>query len=351
MDSDISLKSKKQDILDAYNRLLKKNQELKKNTSSKTQIQREKEENDAIIQVASESSPEQTISQMSQLKISIGKTIDDLTSKLAEQSHSFHELKRACELEQEKIENNFEISIVAQSTELMIEDHEKKKAELEQHYKLKKEQLELDYQKQENILNEKILALEIDFNEKKELLQKKRKREQEDFDYQQAQKRKKDADDYTLRELTQERELEDKKIQLEKSWNEREKLLKQDEDELQTLRHQAESYPNDLESAKKLSYNHGFKDAEAKYVQEKILADKDFEGQSKLHEMKIKSLEEHIIRQDKQIETLTMKLENSVEQVQQIANKAIEGAAGSSTLHAVNKIAMEQAKGSLKSPN
>ena len=182
MDADISLKSKKQDILDAYNALLKKNQELKKNTSPKTQVLREKEENEVILKKASASSPEQTISQMSQLKIDIGNTIDDLTTKLNEQSRSYHELKRACELEQEKIEKNFDISIVALSTEMMIEDHEKKQVELERQYKQRKEELEVEFQKQETKLNDKVLSLEIDFNEKKDLLQKKRKREQEDFD-------------------------------------------------------------------------------------------------------------------------------------------------------------------------
>lgn len=351
METEISLKSKKQDILDAYNKLLKKNQELRKSTASKTQQNREKEEEATILQAAAETSPEATIAAMSQLKITIGKTIDELTSNLTEQSHRFHELKRACELEEAKIEKNFEISVAAQTTEMMIEDYEKKNAELESLYKQRKEELDFDHEKQESALKERMLSLEIEFNEKKDMLQKKRKREQEDFDYNLAQTRKKEADDYALRASTQERELQDKKVELEKSWLEREKILKLAEKELQDLRSQAQSFPGDLDHAKALSYKQGYKDAETKLIQEKALVDKDFEGQTKLYEMKIRSLEEHILRQDKQIETLTSKLEISVEQVQQIANKAIEGAAGSSTLHAVNKIAMEQAKGSLKSPN
>ena len=68
------------------------------------------------------------------------------------------------------------------------------------------------------------------------------------------------------------------------------------------------------------------------------------EGEKRLAELQIKSLQETVARQAAEIETLQKQVEEAKHQVQDIAVKAIEGASGARALAHVNKIAMEQAK-------
>ena len=78
--------------------------------------------------------------------------------------------------------------------------------------------------------------------------------------------------------------------------------------------------------------------------QEADLLAKENEGKEKLAELRIKTLEGTVVEQAAQIEALTKQVNNATAQVQNIAVKAIEGAAGVKALAAVNEIALEQAK-------
>lgn len=86
------------------------------------------------------------------------------------------------------------------------------------------------------------------------------------------------------------------------------------------------------------------KEIEQKYQQQILVFNKDAESDKKLAELRIASLEEKIIQLSQQIIILQAELITAKKQVQDIAEKAIEGASGSRTLAHINQIAMEQAK-------
>jgi colicin import membrane protein len=75
-----------------------------------------------------------------------------------------------------------------------------------------------------------------------------------------------------------------------------------------------------------------------------VIAQKDTETERRLAELKIKSLEEIVVRQAEEIKSLTARVEESKTQVQEIAIKAIESTSGARALSHINQIAMEQAK-------
>jgi len=86
------------------------------------------------------------------------------------------------------------------------------------------------------------------------------------------------------------------------------------------------------------------KDAEARLEHETILIKKDAEGDKRLSELRVKTLEDALARNAAHIATLEKQLAEAKQQVQDIAVKAIEGASGARTLSHINQIAMEQAK-------
>ncbi len=103
-------------------------------------------------------------------------------------------------------------------------------------------------------------------------------------------------------------------------------------------------YPNRLKKELDKAVNDAIKQTEQRLMQEKILLERDSELERKISDLKVKTLEETIVKQQTQIQLLQTRLEDATKQVQDIAVKAIEGASGIRTLNHVNQIAMEQAK-------
>ena len=131
---------------------------------------------------------------------------------------------------------------------------------------------------------------------------------------------------------------------LEKGWQNREAHLKEREEELARLKKEVEDFPARLQKDVEAASLQARKDAEARLEQQMVLIKKDAEGEKRLSELRVKTLEEALARNAAHIAALEKQLAEAKQQVQDIAVKAIEGASGARTLSHVNQIAMEQAK-------
>ena len=116
------------------------------------------------------------------------------------------------------------------------------------------------------------------------------------------------------------------------------------EAELARLRKEVESIPERLKKEVEEAATHAAASTAQKFEQQLVLLKKDAEAEKRLSELQIKSLNETVMRQASEIESLQRQVDEAKRQVQDIAVKAIEGASGASALAHVNKIAMEQAK-------
>jgi len=74
------------------------------------------------------------------------------------------------------------------------------------------------------------------------------------------------------------------------------------------------------------------------------LLKKEVESSQKANDLKIKSLQGTIAKQEIQIVKLSGQLEKALQQAQSLALKAIEGSANAESFSAIKAIAMEQAK-------
>ena len=72
------------------------------------------------------------------------------------------------------------------------------------------------------------------------------------------------------------------------------------------------------------------------------------EGQKRFYEQRLESLAHTIDNQEGRIQGLAKQLESALKQVQDLAVKAIEGAANINSYQAVKEIAIEQAKTQVK---
>ncbi|HLJ47618.1 MAG TPA: hypothetical protein VKU01_16495 [Bryobacteraceae bacterium] len=86
------------------------------------------------------------------------------------------------------------------------------------------------------------------------------------------------------------------------------------------------------------------KDTKQQADQQTALLKKDGEAERRIAELRIKTLEEVVARQNAQIAEMKKQMDDAKHQVQEIAVRTIEGASGARALSHINQIAMERAK-------
>jgi hypothetical protein len=141
-----------------------------------------------------------------------------------------------------------------------------------------------------------------------------------------------------------EKELADRRVLLEQEFAKREGNILAKEQELQSLRVQAEEAPKKLQQAIVDTEKSVTDRLRFKYDYEVKLAQKEVEGERKLSQQMITTLEAKIKQQEQQIKELTEKTNHAGLQVQQIAVKAIESTSGQRFCHLSNDKIVETTK-------
>jgi len=100
------------------------------------------------------------------------------------------------------------------------------------------------------------------------------------------------------------------------------------EQELEHLRSQVAAFPDELAQATVETEEHIRQTLGVEYEHRQSLQTKEVEGERKLHKQMISSLEAKIAEQKQRIEQLTVNANEAGTQVQNIAVRAIDGAAG-----------------------
>lgn len=278
-------------------------------------------------------SVEGVVQKVSGLGLEVSKSLADLSEKLVQEVNRLAAVREAVALEQKELERLHRIDVAATAVDQLVED-----------YTRQKEQLEAEIAARRVAWEEESRQTERDRKEQEENLKKQRQRETEEYEYKKALERKKAQDKYEEEIKLQERQNNEKQEALEKSWRDRELALKQSEEELQRLRKEAEQFPARLKHDSERAAAEATRATEQRLEQQLTILKKDHEAETRVAELRVKTLEETLARQSTQTEGLQKQLDEAKRQVQEIAVKAIEGASGARALSHINEIAMEQAK-------
>ncbi|HXW14200.1 MAG TPA: hypothetical protein VEN79_06800 [Terriglobia bacterium] len=278
-------------------------------------------------------SVETVVGEVSNLGLDVSKSLAALSGQLVQEVNRLANVREAVLLEQKELERLHKIDVAATAIDQLIQD-----------YSRQKDQLEAEIAVQRATWAEEQKQSERERKEQEETLKKQRQREMDEYEYRKALERKKAQDKYEEEMKLQERANKEKQETLEKSWREREATLKASEEELKSLRKEAAEFPARLQRESEKAAAEAVRGAEQKSEQRFLILSKDSEGEKRLAELRIKTLEENLTRQSAQMAALEKQLEEAKRQVQEIAVKAIEGASGARALSHINEIAMEQAK-------
>ncbi|MBM4176575.1 MAG: hypothetical protein FJ213_10460 [Ignavibacteria bacterium] len=312
MAKEVSIKSTKNELFEAYNEALEKIKELK---SADRKVEKKKEEEKKIVEAVVEHSPETIIKLLGEIKLRTAKAIDEIGETLIAEYRKLTELQQAIEIEKKYLEEIFDIKAGADSLSALLLAQKEKKEAFELEIEAKRIQWK---QEQENY--------EIQKKDRDMQIKKEREREQEEYNYNLKLQRKKDADQYAVQKLELEKELINKKAAIEKELAEREALVTAREKEFAELKAKVESFPAELDNVIKGTEKSVTEKIELKYKHQAELSSKEIEGERKLNKQMIASFESKIKEQEELIRQLTQKANDAGIQIQNIAIKAIEGA-------------------------
>lgn len=273
----VSEKNTKSEILQAYD-------ELAKELSEETAFTPDEVEAREVVASGLAQTSEKTINDLAKMKISLNQTLDSLTDNLVAQAEKLVSLRKAVEVSQKDLENNFQIKSKAEILKKLFEAYSQKQTELE-----------------------------------KEMLDKRKKWEEEQLDYETEIKRRRARDEEEYKYQTGlEKQRWQQKLEEEKN-SYQEKLT-----ELEGLKKQIAQFPQEKDKAIAESVGKALAEIRKQFETEKSFAKQERDGEVKITGLKISQLENTVKQQSEEITALKKQLDEATRQVKDIAVAVIE---------------------------
>jgi hypothetical protein len=313
----VTMKPKKDDILKGYDEMAEKCEKNHENVEAHDQMDQLTKKNPKRQDNQEAFTVERIVKELADLKLCLNRTLTDISDRLISEVNKLEAIKKEIHVETEYLNDVHSIHVEADSLRNFIHLLEDKKRSIEQEMESMKGQWTKEQREHEMAVKEH-----------DERLKKERDRDQEEYSYNLSMKRKKEKDSYDEEKALMQRQLALEKELKMKDIKEREENLKSREEELATLRDQVKNFPVDLSKTIEKVKQETKAQIEKELKQKEELQRRETEGDKKVYELKIKNLEDTMLKQSLQIDGLSKQLDTSSKQVITIANKAIEGASG-----------------------
>ena len=337
----LSDKSTKQEMIDAYQTLLKEVEE-KKAAGLNPEKRLEERKADEAVKIASALTPDEIDQSIAGLKGNIGRMLADISDKLAAEVARFKSLQKAIETKQKEVEELYGIEKAAGSLAALIEAQNQKRREFEEELTGEKEQLEREIETTRAEWEKEKKGRESESKERETTETKARDREKEDYLYSFNREQQSLRDKLADEKATLEKEIQRKREAAEKDLAEREEAVAGTEQELAQLRNRAASFPAELSQAVEKSIAEANEKLKLEAKNKDDLLRKEFEGARNVAATRIESLEKINKEQADQNGKLAKQLETAYQKVQEIAEKAIDGSSQSKSFTELQKLLSDQ---------
>ena len=244
----VSMSNTKQEMLHAYNDLLKQMQEKEK-TELKPEKKIEEKKIKEIVNVADSLSSEGVVKGISNLKLEMGKMLTQISDRLEEEVSKFKGIQKAIEIKENELKEVYDIEKTAATLAALIESQNQKRNEFEIEMATRKEEMSKEIQSVRSAWEKEKKAHEVKVREREVEEVKNRKRENEEYQYSFKREQQLAKDKFEDEKAKLKNEIQDQKEQMEKELTEREKTIAGSEDELNELRKSAGVFPKEMETA------------------------------------------------------------------------------------------------------
>ena len=337
----LSMTSTKQEMLKAYNTLLKELEARQEGELKPEKKIEEKKSREAVL-VAESLTAEGVGKEIAVLRQEIGKTLTGISDRLEGEVNRFVSIRNAISAKEKELAELYEIEKSAMSLAALIEAQNQKRQEFASEMEEKKDSLREDIETTRAAWEKEREEHDAAVKERDAAEKKRQTREKEEFDYAFKREQQTLREGFAYEKAKLEKELKDKKELMERELSAREAAIAAKEAELNDLRKQAAQHPKELETsvarAVKETSERLLLDAKSR---EELLK-KEAEGQSNVFKARIESLEKSTKEQSERITALTKQLEAAYQKVQDIAVKTVEGASSSKSIAGLQQLFGEQ---------
>lgn len=350
----------KAEILEAYDQLLGEQKTLE---TQLKQLQKEQKDKPPVASEKNQHQPRTamnhqqvaqdqmstTIDSIIKLQLGFGSAVSELSEKLTAEATKLEELQRSLAEETQQLNELHELEETNEDTlDTLIQAYENNSKAFEEETKQRREALEQEIQELRKAWEKEQEEHHRSIKQRNEEQSKISQRDAEEYKYELELQRSLDNEKYQQNQNTLYKQLEEAKQEQEKQWTEREKAIAEREKQFEELKTKVEAFEKEKEAAIKKAKEEGKGIANYQVKVKTDLQNKEIEGNKRFYELRIQSLEQTIQNQEARIQNLSKQLDAALKQVQDLAVKAIEGAANLSSSQAFKEIALEQAKTQMK---
>jgi len=303
-ETEISLKSTKAEIFQAFEQMKEKYKQQEKEKLHPAQESAAQKEEAKIVEKTLSYSPENLENEVISLRKKMQHNLDDIMNQLTTESEKLQDLRKAMKIETKKLEEIYNIELAADTLKILIADYETKQKELQEKRAMEKAAIE------------------------KEITDKKRawEREQEEYKYNLKVERKRDEENYEIEQAKKRADWEEEVSQKETELAEREDGINRQEQEIIDMRKQIERFPKKLESIVQDVKHKKEKHLKHEFAHEKQLLEQKWLAEKGVFEVKINNLQNIINNQEMEIKSLKNSLTEANQRAQGLAVTVVEGA-------------------------
>lgn len=333
MTAEISMKNTKKELLEIIDKMQQEISEKEKNLLNAEKSKADTKRKEIVEKTENIADSDLTI-KINDLKSSINRELSSLAEKVEAEAKQYTTIQEAIKIKQSELKEIYGIEEQAASLAVLLESNNQTRAKFEEEMVQKRETLEKEIRDtRESWEIEKENHKEKQAEERK-LLEKERKREEDEYNYNLQRSRAMEENSYADKLAALEKEIAEKQEKTDKYvgektalLDERERQLAEREKTMDHLEKTVENYPAELEAAVTAATEKKEQELKLIFDQEKALLSKGFDGDIKVLEAKISALDSLVKDQAKQIEKLNNQQEKAYQQVQDIAERAVTGAA------------------------
>ncbi|MEO1299829.1 MAG: hypothetical protein AAFW75_29480 [Cyanobacteria bacterium J06636_16] len=282
------------------------------------------------------------------MQLNFGSAASILSEQLTSEVLKLQEIQGAVAEEAEQLETLHALQVTDDSLNTLIEEYETNSKAFHEEFEQRQEALELEVFEADKTWEQAQEEHRRAVKERNEQQAKLRQRDTQEYTYDLTLQRKLSDEDYEQIQKQSYQELEVFQEAQKKQWIERESAIAEREQEFEDLQLKVESLPEKLEKSIKKAKEEGKGIAQHQAKIKSDLVAQEVAGQKRAYELRIESLQDKIRTQDSRIENLADQLDAALQQVQDLAVKAIEGASNLNSLRSIREIAIEQAKNTSK---
>jgi len=337
----LAMTNTKQEMIQAYNTLLKQLEE-KQAGELKPEKKIEEKKTKEAVQVAASLTTEGVGKEIAELKLEIGRTLTRIADQLEGEVNRFVAIRNAIAAKEKELQELYEIEKAAMTLAALIEAQNQKRQEFTAEMETKKEALRQEIENTSTVWEKEQEEHDAAVKERDTAEKKRQTRDKEEFEYTFKREQQLATDRFAYEKAKLEKELKDKKEQLENELRSREAAIAQKEAELNDLRKCTAQFPKEMETAvgRAITETSERLILEAKTREE--LLKKEFEGERNVLKTRVDSLEKTAKEQGERISALTKQLEAAYQKVQDIAVKTVEGASNFKSVASLQQIIGDQ---------